>query len=265
MLVDSHCHLHMVDFKALGGDLDSVIALAAEQGVRLMLCVSTTLADVPEILAITKSHQQIFASIGIHPNETVAKEPTVEQLLSLAALPSVVAIGETGLDYYRIEGSPQLQQQRFINHISAAKICQKPLIVHTRQARKDTLAILKSEKAYEVGGVLHCFTEDWETAKAAIENNFYISFSGILTFKNAIDLQEIAKKVPMDRILIETDTPYLAPVPHRGKTNQPAYVKYVAEFIAELRNTSFEDIARNTSQNFYNLFFKGEDPTLNFH
>lgn len=265
MLVDSHCHLHMLDLKALGGDLDSVITLAAEQGVQQMLCVGTTLEDVPEILAIAKQYKQIFASIGLHPNEVVTKEPSVEQLLLLASSHSVIAIGETGLDYYRLEGEPHSQQQRFANHIAAAKVSQKPLIVHTRQARKDTLAILKSEKAHEVGGVLHCFTEDWETAKEAIENNFYISFSGIVTFKNAVDLQEIAKKVPIDRLLIETDAPYLAPVPHRGKINQPAYVRYVAEFIAQLRNEPFAEIARNTTQNFYNLFFKGKAPVLYSH
>lgn len=260
MLVDSHCHLHMLDFKALGEDLDSVIALATAQGVQQMLCVSTTLEDVPKILAITKNHPQIFASVGLHPNEIVPKEPSVEQLLSFAAAPSVIAIGETGLDYYRLEGDTRLQQQRFENHIAAAKTCQKPLIIHTRQARKDTLAILKSEQAYHIGGALHCFTEDWETAKEAIENNFYISFSGILTFKNAVDLQEIARKVPLDRILIETDSPYLAPVPHRGKINQPAYVKHVAECIAQLKNVSFEEIANVTAQNFYQLFFKGNTP-----
>jgi TatD DNase family protein len=256
----------MIDFKTLGGDLDSVIALAMEQDVRQMLCVATTLEDIPEILTIAKNHMQIFASVGLHPNEIVALEPTVEQLVTLASSSArIIAIGETGLDYYRMQEQHYSQQQRFVNHIMAAKMCQKPLIVHTRQARKDTLAILRSEQAQEVGGVLHCFTEDWETAKKALENGFYISFSGIVTFKNAVELQEIAKKVPIDRLLIETDAPYLAPVPHRGKINQPAYVKYVAALIAQLRGTSFEEIACNTTQNFYNLFFKHKDPGPGFH
>ena len=255
MLVDSHCHLDMIDYQALESDLDSIIQAAYQNGVEHMLCVGTSLADLDLILPITQKYPNISASVGLHPNEIVENEPTIDELVKLAAHPKVIAIGETGLDYYRSEGDLKWQQDRFCHHIAAAKISSKPLIIHTRQARKDTISIMKSEKANEIAGVLHCFTEDWEMAKEALDLGFYISFSGIVTFKNALELQAVAKKVPLDRLLIETDSPYLAPVPHRGKTNQPAYVKHVAEFLANLRGLSFEDVANQTTENFYQLFF----------
>lgn len=254
MLTDSHCHLHMLELTDFDGSLKGILQEAADNRVEYMLCVGTRLEDIPAILKIANQHKGINASVGLHPNEFTDKEPSAEELVQLASDPKVVAIGETGLDYYRTEEQQPWQINRFRAHIQAAKIARKPIIIHTRAARKDTLTILKEEKAEEVGGVFHCFTEDWDTAKAGLDLGFYISFSGILTFKNAIDLQEIAKKVPIDRILIETDCPYLAPIPHRGKMNQPAYVKYIAEYIATLRGESFETIAEKTTHNYLELF-----------
>lgn len=254
MLVDSHCHLNMIDYAALGSDVNSVIEAAKKNGVQHMLCVGTILDDIPANLLLAEQFDQISISIGLHPNESIEHEPSVEQLISLAAHPKVIAIGETGLDYYRSEGDLKWQHDRFRVHIQAAKELDKPLIIHTRQAREDTIQILTEENAHECKGVLHCFTEDWETAKQALDLGFYISFSGIVTFKNATELQEVAKKVPLDRLLIETDSPYLAPMPYRGKINQPAYVKQVAEFLAVLRDIPFEQIAEKTTQNFYHLF-----------
>lgn len=254
MLVDSHCHLHLIDYNLLGMSMDAVLQKALDNGVERLLCVCTTLQDVPTILAISVRYPHISASIGLHPNELTEQEPTVEQLTTYAAHPTVVAIGETGLDYYRGSQDSVKQKERFVAHIQAAKTLDKPLIIHTRLAKKDTLEILSHEQASDVGGVFHCFTEDWETAKRALDLNFYISFSGIVTFKNALELQEIAQKIPIDRMLIETDAPYLAPVPYRGKINQPAYVKEIAEYIAHLRGVSFQDVAIKTTDNFYRLF-----------
>jgi TatD DNase family protein len=253
MLVDSHCHLNLIDYDALGNSLTGVIEAAKKVGVAHFLCVGTELTDLPAILKITAQYPEVSASVGLHPNEEVTTEPTVTELIHYAAASSVVAIGETGLDYYRTTET-QCQQERFRRHIQAAIACQKPLIIHTREARADTLRILREEKGDKVGGVLHCFTEDWETAEQALELGFYISFSGIVTFKNALSLQTVAKKVPLDRMLIETDAPFLAPVPYRGKINQPAYVKEVAEFLAVLKGVSFERIATATTKNFYDLF-----------
>jgi len=255
MFVDSHCHLHLIDYKRLNTSMPTVISDAEKAQVEHMLCVATTLAEVPQILKICESHKNISASVGLHPTEAANEEPTMEQLIQIAQYPRVVAIGETGLDYYR-DFNSALQKQRFINHIRASKHLLKPLIVHTRMARKDTIDILQQEAAQDVGGVLHCFTEDWEMAQKAIDLNFYISFSGIVTFKKAIELQEIAKKLPLDRILIETDSPFLAPIPFRGKINVPEYVKYVAQYIAQLRDLPIETIALETTKNFYTLFFK---------
>lgn len=219
------------------------------------LCVCITLKEFPNVLAIANTYSNISASVGLHPNETdIDQEPSVEDLCFFAQDKKVVAIGETGLDYYRSVGEVEWQRDRFRTHIQAAKRVKKPLIVHTRQARKDTLEILRNEQADRIGGVMHCFTEDWEMAKAALDLNFYISFSGIVTFKNAIEIQEVAKKVPLDRLLIETDSPYLAPNPYRGRPNEPAYVKYVAEFIAELRGIPVQELAARTTENFYKLF-----------
>jgi len=256
MLIDSHCHLNLIDYVALESSLSQVIQNATENGVQHMLCVGTDLVDIPNILKITEEYSQVSASIGLHPNEKAESEPTVQALVEFANHPHVVAIGETGLDYYRSEGDLSWQQNRFRNHIHAAKLSKKPLIIHTRLAKEDTLSILREENASVIGGVFHCFTEDWATAVAALDLGFYISFSGIVTFKNAVELQEVAKKVPLDRMLVETDSPYLAPMPFRGKINQPAYVKHVAEFLSKLREIPFEELAHQTTQNFYRLFGK---------
>jgi TatD DNase family protein len=250
-LVDSHCH---VDFDPLVSDLPAVIERAQANGVRHLLCVSVTLETFPGILSLAHDHPHIFASVGVHPNERDGREATVEELVRLAGEPKVVAIGETGLDYYRTQAAMDWQQARFRNHIRAAIAANKPLIVHTRDAAVDTLRIMTEEKAATAGGVMHCFTETWETARAALDMNFYISFSGIVTFRSAGNLREVARRVPADRLLVETDAPYLAPVPFRGKTNEPSYVRYVAECLAELRGESVETIADLTTRNFFRLF-----------
>lgn len=250
-LVDSHCHLN---FDPLGRTLDRVLAHARENDVRWMLCVSVNLEDYPQVLALAQQHPHVFASVGVHPNEREGRDPTAEELTTLARDPAVVAIGETGLDYFRSTGDMGWQQERFARHIHAATACGRPLIIHTRDAAKDTLEIMRSEGARDAGGVMHCFTESWEVARAALDLGFYISFSGIVTFKNATALQEVAQRVPADRILVETDAPYLAPIPHRGKTNEPAYVRHVAEFVAGLRGMPCDDFAELTTDNFFRLF-----------
>ena len=256
MLVDSHCHLDRLDLSEHKNDLANAIQAAEAQGVGHFLCVSVVLEDLPKILAITERFPNIGASVGVHPTEEMTQEPSVEELANLAKHPKIVAMGETGLDYYRDQGNMPWQQQRFRNHIRAAKLTGKPLIIHTRQARADTIQFLKEEHAEEVGGVFHCFTEDITMAKQALDLGFYISFSGIITFKNAQEIREVMQQLPLDRILIETDSPYLAPMPYRGKTNQPAYVYYVAECIAELRKISYEEVAEQTTKNFFKLFYK---------
>ena len=250
-LVDSHCH---INFDALQDDLAQVLARAQDNGVEYMLCVSVNLDDYPQVLGLAQQHANIFASVGVHPDTEDIREPEAEQLAKLAEEPLVIAIGETGLDYFRKQGDLEWQRQRFVQHIRAARLAGKPLIIHTREAKSDTLAIMREEGAHEVGGVMHCFVEDWETAQQAMEMNFYISFSGIVTFKNAEILRDVARRMPDDRILIETDAPYLAPVPHRGKTNEPSYVKHVAECLAELRGQSLQQVAQYTTENFFRLF-----------
>ena len=251
MLVDSHCHIPL-----LGEDVPvaEVLQAAQQQGISHMLCVSVDLVTYPQILTLAQQHTNIFASVGLHPNSEVDQEPQVDELIALAESPEVIAIGETGLDYYRSTGELDWQRQRFRNHIQAAKQINKPLIIHSREARPDIIHILKEEGAETIGGVMHCFVDDWETAQQAMELGFYISFSGIVTFKNAKEVQAVAKQVPLDRLLVETDSPYLAPVPYRGKPNRPAYVRYVAEFLAELRQEPFEEIADQTTANFFRLF-----------
>jgi TatD DNase family protein len=219
-----------------------------------MLCVGVTLEQFPDVLGLARSHRQIFASVGVHPNERAGRDPNEKELADLANDDRVVAIGETGLDYYRSEGDLNWQRERFRRHIRAAKHCHKPLIVHMREAADDTIKILRDEGAHSVGGVMHCFTGDWETARRAMDLDFHISFSGIITFKNAEGLRDVAKQIPGDRLLIETDAPYLAPVPNRGKTNEPAFVRYVAQCLAGQRNTSVDDIADLTRRNFFSLF-----------
>jgi len=253
-LVDSHCHLDLLDFDKLDQDLDSVIQNAANNDIKHMLCVCIEWEQFPSMLSLTQGYKNIFASVGVHPNHREGHEPSVEELITAAQNDKVVAIGETGLDYFRSEGDLEWQRDRFRRHIHAAQQCGKPLIIHSREARDDTLSILQQENAASIGGVMHCFAEDWEMAERAMEMNFYISFSGIVTFKSAKVLQDVARKVPLDRMLVETDSPYLAPVPHRGKTNQPAYVKHVAEFIAELRETDVNSIAQASTENFFKLF-----------
>ncbi|MCX8085936.1 MAG: TatD family hydrolase [Rhodocyclaceae bacterium] len=250
--VDSHCHL---DFPELKAQLPGVLAEMEKQGVGWALCAGVTLERFPAMLDIVREDWRLFAAVGVHPDtEALAQEPDIETLVTLAQDPKVVAIGETGLDYFRLKGDLEWQRERFRTHIRAARACGKPLIIHTRAAAVDTLRILEEEGANEVGGVFHCFTETHEVAQRALELGFYISFSGIVTFKNAAALKEVAKAVPLDRLLIETDAPYLAPVPHRGKTNQPAWVRHVAEEIARLREQPLEEIAQATTNNFFNLF-----------
>jgi TatD DNase family protein len=249
-LVDSHCHL---DFPELAADLDAVLGDMQAHGVSHALCVSVTLEDFPQVRALAEAHENLFASVGTHPDyehQVVARDA----LVALAAHPKVVAIGETGLDYYRLEGDLEWQRDRFRTHIRAAREAGKPLIIHTRSAAADTIRIMQEERAAEVGGVMHCFTESWETAVQAMEMGFHISFSGIVTFKNAAVLKEVARRVPLDRLLVETDSPYLAPVPYRGKVNRPGWVRYVAEEVARLRDAPFEEIAQATTDNFFRLF-----------
>jgi len=252
MLVDSHCHLDMLCPQQQS--IEDVLEQAAQQDIEHMLCVSVSLERFQPMLDLIAPYAQVSASVGVHPDGTDVQEPDVATLVELAQNERVVAIGETGLDYFRIEGDVEWQRERFRRHIRAAREACKPLIVHTRAAREDTLAILREERASEAGGVLHCFTEDWDMARAAMDMNFHISFSGIVTFKNALELKEVARKVPADRILVETDAPYLAPVPKRGKTNQPAFVRYTAEYLAELRGETLEQLAAGTTENFYRLF-----------
>ena len=218
------------------------------------LCVSVTLDKFPEVLALAEQFDNFYASVGVHPDYADIEEPSIDGLVSLAVHPKVVAIGETGLDYFRLTGDLEWQRERFRTHIRAAILAKKPLIIHTRSAAEDTLHIMQEEGAVAVGGVMHCFTESLEVALAAIEMGFYISFSGIVTFKNAVQLKEVAQKIPLDKMLVETDSPYLAPVPFRGKTNQPAYVKYVAQEIANLRGISLDEVMSVTTANFFNLF-----------
>ncbi len=250
-LVDSHCH---INFDPLGQEADQVIQRAKDNGVGRMLCVSVNMEDYPQVLDLATRFENVFASVGVHPNEQEGRDPGAAELLALATDDHVVAIGETGLDYYRTEGKMDWQHERFRRHIEVAKQIGKPLIIHTRDSSSDTLDILEEEGARDAGGVMHCFVEDWDTAKRALDLDFYISFSGIVTFKNARELQDVAKRVPLDRMLVETDSPYLAPVPYRGKTNEPAYTRYVAEFIAKLRDISLEELSESTTANFFSLF-----------
>jgi len=254
MLVDSHCHLDRLDLSQVDGRLNGLLAAAEEQDVGHFLCVSINLEDYPAMLKIAEQHDRVSASVGLHPNEQDCHDPDVDELVAHAKHPKVIAIGETGLDYFRSEGDLDWQRDRFRRHIAAAKQSGKPLIIHSRDAKEDTLKILEEESAGEAGGVMHCFTGDWDMAQRAMELNFYISFSGIVTFKSARELQDVAVKMPADRYLVETDSPYLAPVPHRGKPNQPAFVRHVAEFIAGLRGESYELVAETTTNNFSNLF-----------
>lgn len=254
MLIDSHCHLDRIDLTPYEHRFERFITVARNHGLQHMLCVSISLEAYQPMLALVEAYPDISVSVGVHPNETDCREPEVDELLGLARHPKVVAIGETGLDYFRSEGDLAWQHKRFRTHIRAALACGKPLIIHMREAKQDTLRILKEEGADAVGGVMHCFTEDSETARAALDLNFYISFSGIVTFRNAEQIREVARRVPADRYLVETDSPYLAPLPHRGKPNYPHYVRQVADCIAGIRNISFEQVAEETTRNYRCLF-----------
>ncbi|MGZ5038779.1 MAG: TatD family hydrolase [Usitatibacter sp.] len=252
MLVDSHCHL---DFPELRADMAGVMSRMSDNGVTHALTISTTLETFPAVREIARSLPNVWCSAGVHPDERRdGREADLDELVALAGDAKVVAIGETGLDYFRVEGDTEWQRERFRTHIRAARRCGKPLVIHTRAAAEDTLRIMREEGANEVGGVMHCFTETWEVAEAAMALGFHISFSGIVTFKNAKDLKEVARRCPLERMLVETDSPYLAPVPHRGQSNQPAYVRHVAEEIARLRGMPLEEVAAATTRNFFRAF-----------
>ncbi len=254
-LVDSHCHLDLLDLSAFDGNLDGVLENARAHGVTEMLCVSIRLEEFPQVLALTLAYPNVYGSVGVHPNEREGREATVEELVRLARSGErIIAIGETGLDYFRSSGDNSWQHDRFRRHIQAACETGLPLIIHMRDANEDTLRILGEEGASRVGGVMHCFTADLDTALSAIDLGFYISFSGIVTFANATTLKQVAASLPEDRILVETDCPYLTPAPYRGKPNQPAFTRHVAEHIAELRGVPFEQIAEATTRNFRRLF-----------
>jgi TatD DNase family protein len=254
MFIDSHCHLDRIDLKPYQNDFSVFMQDVQQQNIEHLLCIAIDLENYPAMFELVKEYPNISLSVGVHPNENEGEEPSFSTLLELGKHDKVVAIGETGLDYFRSSGDLAWQHERFKNHIRVAKELQKPLIIHNREAGEDTLRVLAEEGADEVGGVIHCFTEDWEFAQKAIALNFYISFSGIVTFKNALAIQDAAKKIPSDRFLIETDSPYLAPTPFRGKPNYPTYVKYVAQQLAVLRETTVEEIAKQSTANFYTLF-----------
>ncbi len=255
MFIDSHCH---IDFPELSDRLPGILQKMQENQVSHALCVAVTMPEFPRVLALAEAHPNIYASVGVHPDYEDTEEPDVDTLVRLAGHPRIVAIGETGLDYYRLSGDLEWQRARFRTHIRASRASRKPLIIHTRSASEDTLRIMRDEKAGTadggVAGVMHCFTESLEVAEAAMAMGFYISFSGIVTFKNAKDLQAVARAVPLERMLIETDAPYLAPVPMRGKTNEPGFVRHVAEFLADLKGVPLAELADATSRNFRTLF-----------
>jgi len=250
-LVDSHCHINFPDF---AGRIPDILQNAAENQISHLLCISTSWENQDDVIGLAENHSEIFASVGKHPTTEGGHEPTVEDIVAAADHPRVVAIGETGLDYFRSEGDLNWQHERFHAHIEASKACKKPLIIHTRAAAEDTMDTLRNLNAADAGGVMHCFAEDWNIAKQALDIGFYISFSGIVTFKSAKSVQDVALKAPLDRILVETDAPYLAPVPHRGKMNEPAFVRHTAEFVANARGMALEELADATTENFFNLF-----------
>ena len=251
MFVDSHCHL---DFPELAAELPALLDAMRVNSVTHALCISVEMPAWPAVVAIAQAHENIYATVGVHPDYQDTEDPSVDDLVARAATPKVVAIGETGLDYYRLTGDLEWQRERFRRHIRAAREVRKPLVIHTRSAAEDTLAIMREERADEAGGVMHCFTETWDVASRALDLGFHISFSGIVTFKNAIELKDVARRVPIDRMLIETDSPYLAPAPFRGKRNQPAFVRYVGEEIARLRGIDAAAVGQATTHNFFRLF-----------
>ena len=254
MFVDSHCHLNMLDLKPYKGDLSVLIEEAKTKGIEHILCVGVDLVHAQTIIEIAERFKNVSASVGLHPSEKVNHEPTTREIIELADHPKVVAIGETGLDYYYNNSGLETMRNRFRSHIRVALKLKKPLIIHSRSAPLDTIRIMQEEDARMACGVMHCFTESWNMAKQALELGFYISFSGIITFKNAANIAAVAARTPLEKILIETDAPYLTPVPYRGKKNEPQYVRYVAECIARLKNIAVDEIARKTTENYFNLF-----------
>lgn len=255
MYIDSHCH---INFPELSVRLPEIFSKMAESKVTHALCVSVNMPEFPSVLELAEKYPNIYASVGVHPDYEETPEVSVDDLVRLSQHPKIVGIGETGLDYYRLEGDLEWQRERFRTHIRASRATGKPLIIHTRAASEDTIRIMREEGAGTdaggAGGVMHCFTESLQVAEAAMEMGFYISFSGIVTFKSAKDLQAVARAVPLERMLIETDAPYLAPVPHRGKMNEPGFVSHVAEFLAKLKELPLEDVAKATTENFFDLF-----------
>jgi TatD DNase family protein len=261
-LVDSHCHL---DFPELVGDVPRIMEEMRELDVTHALCISVTLSEFPRVRALAEQYENLFATVGVHPDYPDHPPVTVEELVRLAAHPRVIGIGETGLDYYRLQGDLEWQRERFRVHVRAARASGKPLIIHTRAAADDTLRIMREEGADAVGGVMHCFTESWHTAQGALDLGFHISLSGIVTFRNAVDLKEVARRLPLERLLVETDAPYLAPVPYRGKLNRPGLVRFVAEEVARLKGLALEQVAEQTTNNFFSLFKSQDDkPQVNY-
>jgi len=254
MLIDSHCHLDMLDLGKYDDQLQGAINAAHDNGVGHILTVGVTLEDFPVVLKIAETYNGVSCTVGLHPSERQAKEPSINDLIELAEHVQVIAIGEVGLDYFHCSGDLSWQHERFRRHIQAAKYIKKPLVIHSRESSEDMYRILKEEGADEIGGVLHCFTGSYEEAQRFLDLGFYLGISGIVTFKKALQVQEVARKAPLNRLLIETDAPYLAPVPYRGKSNEPAYVHYVAEYIAKLREISYAEVAEQTTANFLELF-----------
>ena len=251
VLVDAHCH---IDTPELARQLPAVLELMRRNGVGLALCAGVSVEGLPSILALARAHREILATVGVHPEHTEGHDPTLDELIALAQAPEIIAIGETGLDYYWHKDQPEWQRERFRTHIRAARECGKPLVVHNRDATQDVLRLLREEGAEAVGGIMHCFTESWEVAQEVLALGFYISISGIVTFKNALQVKEVARRLPLDRLLLETDSPYLAPVPYRGKLNQPGYVRHVAEEVARLRGMAVDELVRASTENFLRLF-----------
>jgi TatD DNase family protein len=258
MLIDSHCHLDRLKLDPYNGDLSVAIAAAHERGIQQMLCIGISLENIQTVIDIAQAHPSVVASVGVHPCDVKEGAATFEQLVNWAAQPKVVALGETGLDYHYETESKALQHESFALHLQVGKQIGLPVVVHTREARADTLALIKEHGSLEHSGVLHCFTEDWDMAKAALDLNYYISISGIVTFKTADQIRDVVSKMPIDRLLVETDSPYLAPIPYRGKPNEPKYVREVAQFVADVRGIPLEELAAKTTENFYRLFSKAK-------
>jgi TatD DNase family protein len=258
MLVDSHCHLDRINLDRYPGGLTDAIAAAHERGIQQLLCIGISLSNIQTVIDIAQAHPRVVASVGVHPCDVQEGTATAAQLQQWAQQPKVVALGETGLDYHYETESKAIQHESFALHLSVGKQIGLPVVVHTREAKADTLALIKEHGSLEHSGVLHCFTEDWDMAKAALELNYYISISGIVTFKNAEQIRDVVRKMPMDRLLVETDSPYLAPIPYRGKPNEPKYVREVAQHVADLRGISIEALGEQTTENFYRLFTKAK-------